>query len=126
MALESYARNVYGSRQLGDLSLVLIQAVMVAGAAVLTASASSPDVTITLGVTGNFAITFPRCVSAHLIGAWVSTNGESAGVAQSVHWETLVPSLGTGSFETTSETVDTPVTPVDGDTIYITLLCGAP
>lgn len=126
MALESYARNVFGSRQLGDLSLVLIQAVMVSGAPVLTASASSPNVTIALAAPGNFTVTFPNCVSAHLIGAWVSTNGESAGVGQSVHWETLVPSAGTGSFETTSETVDTPVTPVDGDTIYVTLLCGAP
>jgi hypothetical protein len=36
----------------------------------------------------------------------------------------MTMSPGTLAFETTSETVDTPVTPTDGSRIYVTLIVG--
>lgn len=124
MALPDYAPNTYAPKFLGDVSLVVIQATMVGGAVVHDAANSSPETGITLPGAGNFAITFPPGQFVHLVGCFVSRETEAAGVGQSVHFETLL-AAGTGSFETTSETVDTPVTPTNGSRIYITLLVGS-
>lgn len=126
MALTSYARNVFGSTKLGDLSIVVIRATMVAGAAVRDADNSSPDTTIALGGAGQFTGTFPPGVSATWLNVLVDANGEAAGVGQSVHCEGLSASAGTFGFETTSETVNTPVTPADGSVIHVVILVGAP
>lgn len=124
MALESYTRNVYGSAQLGDMSIVVLQALMVSGAPVRDAATSSPETTISVAATAQFSITFPKGTSVHLLGAHVVREGEAAGVGQSIHFETLT-AAGTGTFETTSETADTPALPTDGSRIYLTLLvCG--
>lgn len=127
MALLDTARNLYGPKLLGDLSFVLIKATMTAGAPVRDAAASSPDTTIALGTAGQFTGTFPPGVVAAWVGLpVVDRAAEAAGVGQSVHCEGLSASAGTFAFETTSETVDTPVTPTDGSVIYVTLLVGAP
>lgn len=125
MALEGYAPNLYGNKMLGDLSVVLIKATMVAGAPVIDTAASSPGTSIALGTAGQFTGTFPAAVIAHWLNLLVDRNAEAAGVGQSVHAEGLA-AAGTFAFETTSETVDTPVTPTDGSVIYIAILVGAP
>lgn len=125
MALEGYARNLYGNKMLGDLSLVCIRATMVAGAPVIDTTCSSPGTTLVLGTAGQFTGTFPAGVCAFWLNAMVDRNAEAAGVGQSVHAEGLAPA-GTFAFETTSETVDTPVTPTDGSVIYVAILVGAP
>jgi hypothetical protein len=121
MALAAYARNIYAPTKLVDVNVVLIQALMTAGAPVIDTSVSSPETSISVAATSNFSITFPKGVGVHLVGADVVTTGESAGVGLSIHWETLL-AAGTGSFETTSETANTEALPPDGSRIYITLL----
>lgn len=59
MALESYARNVFGSKQLGDLSVVQIKIGAGAGQAALIAADSSPDVTVATPGAGAYTVTFP-------------------------------------------------------------------
>ncbi len=125
MALENYARNLFGSKSLGDLSLVVIKATMVAGAPVRDPASSSPDTTIALGTAGQFTGTFPAGVVAIWLNVLVDRNAEAAGVGQSAHAEGL-SAAGTFAFETTSETVDTPVTPTDGSVIHVAILVGAP
>lgn len=127
MAFTAYTRNLYGPQKLVDLNIVVIQATMVAGAVVLDADNSSPETSIALGTAGQFTIAFPAGTFVHLVGVHVSREAEAAGVGQSAHWETMSAStagVGAGAFETTSETVDTPVTPTDGSRIYVTLLVG--
>jgi hypothetical protein len=126
MALLDTARNIFSPVKLGDLSLVLIKAVMTSGSPVIEAASSSPGVTIAIGAAGQFTGTFPPGVTAHWLNVLVDRNAEAAGVGQSVHCEGLSATAGTYAFETTSETVDTPVTPTDGSVIYIALLVGQP
>jgi hypothetical protein len=121
MALASYARNVYGPTKLVDVNLVLIQALMVSGAPVIDTAVSSPETSISVQATAQFTIGFPKGTGVHLVGAHVVREGEAAGVGQSVHFETLT-AAGVGTFETTTETADTPALPTDGSRIYLTLL----
>lgn len=124
MALVATGRNLYGPTKFVDLSFVFIQATMVGGAVVRDADNSSPETTIALGTAGQFTFTFPAGTFVQYMGLpVVCRQAEAAGVGQSVHAETLL-AAGTGAFETTSETVDTPVTPTDGSRITIALLVG--
>jgi hypothetical protein len=124
MAFESYCKNLYGSKMLGDLSLVLIVAdVGASGAVTLDASDSSPDTTITLSTTGQSAVTYPKCQTVFLLGAH-STIAEAVG--SQIQFEALDPSAGTGSFETALTTAGaTAAEPASGTRFYIALLCGA-
>ncbi len=125
MALQDTVRNLFTPVKLGDVSLVLIKATMVAGAVVRDADSSSPETTITLGAAGQFTGTFPKGVTAHWLNLLVDRNAEAAGVGQSVHAEGLSASAGTFAFETTTETADTPATPTDGSVIHVAILVGA-
>jgi hypothetical protein len=120
MALAAYARNLYAPTKFVDVNIVVIQATFTSGVPVRDADNSSPETTIT-GDDGEYAITFPKGTGVHLLGAYVAL-AEAAGIGQSVHWEGLSASLGTGSFELTSETVNTPVAPTDDSRIYLTFL----
>ena len=61
MALEGYARTLFGQRSLGDLSLVVIQATIAGGSGAPTRDTdiSSPGTTITRDSAGQYSITFP-------------------------------------------------------------------
>jgi hypothetical protein len=124
MALAATGRNLYGPTKFVDLSFVFIQATMVAGAVVRDGANSSPETTIALGTAGQFTCTFPSGNFVQILNILVCREAEAAGVGQSVHCETMTMSPGTLAFETTSETVDTPVTPTDGSRIYVTLIVG--
>ncbi len=123
MALSSYARNLFGSVKLGDLSLVLIVAdIGASGAVTVAASESSPDVTCTLTTTGEYAITFPVCQTVFLLGA-NSLLAEAVG--SQIQFESL-SAAGTGAFETAVTTAGaTAAEPASGTRFYIALLCGA-
>ncbi len=61
MAQEGYASNVYGSKQLGDLSIVQIKLGAGAGAAARIAAESSPGTDVDTGshAGGVYIVTFP-------------------------------------------------------------------
>lgn len=123
MAQEGYTLNLYGSRMLGDLNVVLIVAeVGASGAVTLTAAESSPGVTIALNTTGQYDITFPKCQTVFLLGAH-SLLAEAVG--SQIQFEAL-SAAGTGSFETALTTAGaTAAEPASGTRFYIALLCGA-
>lgn len=68
MALESYARNIFGSKQLGDLSVVQIKIGAGSGQAALIAADSSPEVTVATPGAGVYTITFRGGQSVFCVG----------------------------------------------------------
>lgn len=62
MANVDYARNLYAQQNLGDLSLVVIQATVAggSGAATRDTAISSPETTISRTAAGQYDITFPK------------------------------------------------------------------
>lgn len=128
--LRSYKPQFDTPVQGGRISLVYIQATVGdSGAVTIDSQKSSPGTSITIGATGHYAITFPKCRFAHWLGAPVVQLTEATGVGASVHPETLVADgngtgTGTGSFECTTETADTPAYPASGSRIFISLVVG--
>jgi len=118
--LTSYARNLYGPTKFVDLSFVVIQATMAAGVVTRDAANSSPETTITLDTTGQFSITYPKCLFAQVVGAEVLL-AESLG--SKLYAETVTPTSGTATFESAT-TPGTAATPADGSRLFITLLVG--
>ena len=121
-AFQDYARNLYGPKVMGELSLVLIVAdVGASGAVVLDADDSSPETTITLDGTGQYSITFPATERVFLLGAH-SMIAEAVG--SQIQFETLL-TAGSGTFETALTTAGaTAAEPASGTRFYIALLCG--
>lgn len=122
MALASYARNLFGSIKLGDLSLVMIVAdIGASGAVTVDTDESSPDVNMTLSTTGQYAITFPKCQTVFPLRP-VGLIAE--GVGTDLYWETCLAS-GTGTLEAAVNTAAaTAAEPASGTRYYIALLCG--
>ena len=123
MALVDHCKNLHGRKNAGDLTLVQIVAdIGASGAVTLDADDSSPEVTISLSTTGQYAITFPKCQTAAVLGAH-SLLAEAVG--SQIQFEALSPTAGTGSFETVVTTAGaTAAEPASGTRFFITLLCG--
>ncbi len=123
MALPDYCRNLFGTKQFGDLSLVLIVAdVGATGAVTLAASESSPEVTITRATTGQYALTFPKCQTVFPFRPVVMA---AEGVGDDLYFETCLPA-GTATLEAAVNTAaGTAADPTNPSRIFIALLCGA-
>lgn len=132
MALESYAGNVYGSRQFGDLSVLVIHLTKAAGVASLDAATSSPDVRLlTQPGAGVYTFDAPAGVLLHFVGGGVdpAANAIAAGVGSYVFPRALVPSNGAGrsTFTLVVEASDgVEVDFPDTGHLYATFLLGAP
>jgi hypothetical protein len=74
MALPDYARNLFGSKQLGDLSLV---SVVVAADGTRDSTLSAPETTVTAAGSGVYDITFPKATKGFVLAAnLVTTNSD--------------------------------------------------
>lgn len=118
----AYARNVYAPTKFVDVSIVILQATFASSGTVITRDAanSSPETTIVRDSAGQFTVTFPKCVGAHVVG--LSRMIAEAAAGQFIDPETLVSTTGTFTFET-STTKGTAADPADGERIFVTLIC---
>lgn len=122
MPFSAYARNVYAPQKFVDVQIVILQATYASSGNVITRDPdkSSPETTITRDTTGQFTVTFPKCVGAHVVG--LSRMLAEAGAGQFIDAETLTASPGALTFET-STTKGTAADPADGERIFVTLIC---
>lgn len=98
MALEGYARNLFGVTMFGDLSLVLVK---IGPAGTRVAEDSSPDTTVAAAGSGVYNVTFPAGQQGWVLGAeLVKTSSDG------IYPEVLAfaPTLGTIQLELSDET----------------------
>lgn len=95
MALEGYARNLYGVSMFGDLSVVVIK---INGTGRIAAD-SSPDTTVGTPASGAYAVTYPAAQQGWVLGAALVQ------VAGATHAEVtaFAPTLGTLTVDTGSD-----------------------
>jgi hypothetical protein len=124
--LQDYKPQLDTPKRQGRLALAYLQATFSDGSGTFTQSAdnSSPRCTLTRNGTGQYTVTFPKVVLAHLVGLVIGAP-ESAG-ANFVNPEVLTPASGGAGTLTieTSTTLGTAADPVTGSKLYVTLLLG--
>lgn len=98
MALPDYSRNLFGSKQFGDLSLCTV---VVGSDGTRTAADSSPETTVTAAGSGVYDITFPKATKGFLLGqpALVTTNSDGV----FVEVKAFDPDAGTCQLELSDE-----------------------
>lgn len=111
MALESYCRNLFGSKMLGDLSLVLIKIQDTA----IVAGESSPDCTVTAAGSGVYNLTFPKAERGFVL----STKHLAVGSATAEDAELTAFSATAGTA-----TIDTGSDLSGGDQCHVAILLG--
>jgi hypothetical protein len=126
--LQDYKPQLDTPKRQGRLALVYLQAAIGAsGAPTVDTEDSSPRVTLTRNTTGQYTMTFPKCVFVHIVGHSILL-AEATGVGGTIRPESLVAAsggTGTLTFETTTDSAPgTAADPADGSRIFITLLVG--
>jgi hypothetical protein len=122
--LAAYARNVYAPTKFVDVSIVIVQAVFASSGTTITRDAanSSPETTIVRDGTGQFTVTFPKCLGAHFV-AGSTLLAEATGVGADIRPESVSASLGSASFETSTATAPgTAADPADGSRLFFTFI----
>lgn len=124
--LQDYKPQLDTPKRQGRLALAYLQATFTDGSGAFTQSAdnSSPRCVLTRNGAGQYTVTFPKVVFAHIVGV-VLHAAESIG-GSFVNPEVLTPAAAGGGTLTleTSTTLGTPADPASGSKLYVTLLLG--
>lgn len=97
MTLQSYASNLYAPQQFVDVSFVFI--VIDADGAIVAAQ-SSPELTVTAGGSGDYAVTFPPGVTGVVVGATLVATASDGVFVEVTAFD---PSAGTATLELSDE-----------------------
>lgn len=126
MALTDTTRNVYGPKQFGDLTFLIVKLQKAGGVASLVAAESSPDVAlVSQPGAGVYNFSAPKGQTYHYVGGGVdpAASAIAAGVGSYVFPRLLSPSAGTFTLVVGASDgveVDFP----DSGFLYATLMVG--
>jgi hypothetical protein len=122
MALESTCRNLFGSRQLGDLSVVIVTLIAGSGQAALSASRSNSSITVATPGSGVYTVSFPCGTFVTSVGQeTVNAPGTAPGDKLTISGAAISNSTYTCTV-TKSDTTDL----TGSEEIHLTFITGAP